>query len=302
MRWSSLILSSVIAFEAYGFDSAAWLMKREVFAREAERMSAFSSTIKPDVSGPAENLVIPFEHYPNGTVKMSLVAGRAQLMPDSPAIWGGAVKAIEYTEDGKELSRIDAEELLVDRDSRCGWAAGKVRAAFRGQATLEGRGIFLDFDERYLQITRDAKITAAGNELTSENADYDHLEGVAMFNGKVRLEHREQSGDVYELFCDRAFAFFEGTNDLRRVVALGSVKMENAKRQGGCAKAVFWNHGRKLIMYGEKGNDAWIREDGSHTGKLSGSKISFWFDSQQVEVEKSSLTIDADALKTVRGR
>ena len=121
-----------------------------------------------------------------------------------------------------------------------------------------------------------------------------------MLDGGVRLKHADR-GTVYDLACDRAFVFLEGTNALRRVVALGAVTLAGGTRSGECDKAVYVRAGGKITMYGGAGSPARLRESGGRAGELQGSRITFWTESEQVEVIDSKLSVEAGALEGRKG-
>ena len=45
-------------------------------------------------------------------------------------------------------------------------------------------------------------------------------------------------------------------------------------------------------MYGDPGSPAKLADGGGKRSEVEGRKISFWLDSEQVEVEGSTLTVD----------
>jgi len=73
--------------EALAFDSAEWLGKRELFAREAERMRGVYSNCVARLETPAENVTVPIETFPDGSVKVLVSAKRAQYFLESGLVW-----------------------------------------------------------------------------------------------------------------------------------------------------------------------------------------------------------------------
>ncbi len=136
------------------------------------------------------------------------------------------------------------------------------------------------------------------DRITSERATYDRKEGVIVFDENVFVDDPE-----YKMHADQVYVFLDGTNELKRVVALGNVALTNELvtaekkelRVGTCAKATYSKAISKLVMYGDESAPASLSTVGKESGELTGRKITFWLDSEQVEVEKSTITIDASS-------
>ncbi len=127
-------------------------------------------------------------------------------------------------------------------------------------------------------------------KVTSERASYLRKDGVIAFAGNVKVDDIE-----FKMHADEVFLFLQGTNDLRRVVAIGNVAVTNGLRCGSCAKATYNRELAKVVMHGdaEKGIAARLEDNGKHRSSVEGRKITFWIDTEQVEVEQSTVTVDA---------
>ena len=125
--------------------------------------------------------------------------------------------------------------------------------------------------------------------ITSRAADLDRKEGVVMFEGDVVVRY---SNDC-TMCADRLYIFLAGTNELSRVVALGNVSITNETRTGTCAMATFRRKKSEIEMFGD-GKDALARlvERGDDAGALEGTRIRFWLDTEQVEVENSRISAE----------
>lgn len=124
-------------------------------------------------------------------------------------------------------------------------------------------------------------------EIAAGRCDFDRREGVAYFEGAVRVDYRPG----YTLCADRLFAFFEGTNDLQRIVALGNVAVTNEGRFGSCDKAVFRRRAGEIEMFATKdGARARLVDPGA--SEASGRKIKFWLEGEQVEIVDSKITVN----------
>lgn len=129
-------------------------------------------------------------------------------------------------------------------------------------------------------------------KITSERTDYDRKEGVIMFDRNVCVDDVE-----YKMHANQLYVFLDGTNDLKRIVAIGNVAITNETRVGTCAKAAYTKSTAKIVMYGDGASVmARLEDNGKNRSSVEGRKITFWIDSEQVEVEGSTVTLDAGKL------
>ena len=143
--------------------------------------------------------------------------------------------------------------------------------------------------------SRDAVITA-------DRTDYDRKEGVVLFDRNVYVDDEQ-----YQMHTDRLFLFLDGTNDLKRLVAIGNVAITNENRRAYCARATFNKKLGRIVMYSSDDITAELREEGKKGSEVKGEKITFWIDSEQVEVENPVITMPGgfggkDSLKKAVGR
>ena len=131
---------------------------------------------------------------------------------------------------------------------------------------------------------RDAKISSA-------TMSYDRKEGVIFFNRNVYVDDEQ-----YQMHADRVYVFLSGTNDVKRLVALGNVALTNEFRSATCDKAVYEKSAAKVVLYAAENGVATLKDESEKGGTITGSKITFWLDSEQVEVEGSTLKIEGGAL------
>ena len=125
--------------------------------------------------------------------------------------------------------------------------------------------------------------------ITSRSADLDRKEGVVMFEGDVVVRY---SNDCM-MCADRLYMFLAGTNELSRVVALGNVSITNDTRTGTCAMATFRRKRSEIEMFGNGTNVvARLVERGEDAAALEGTRIRFWLDSEQIEVEDSRISTE----------
>ena len=128
--------------------------------------------------------------------------------------------------------------------------------------------------------------------ITSERTDYDRKEGVILFDRNVYVDDEQ-----YQMHADRLFVFLEGTNDLKRIVAIGNVSITNEQRTASCSRAVFTKAASKIVMYGDETSNAKLEDPSQRGGVAEGKKITFWLDAEQVSVEGSAVRLPGGMLK-----
>ena len=141
-----------------------------------------------------------------------------------------------------------------------------------------------------------AAATVGGTaKISSSSVYYDRNEGFAYFSGRVHVEDSK-----YQLHADRAYVFMNGTNELKRIVALGNVAMTNeSKRAYGEKVSYYRDRGMVVLSAGEKGAAEVREETESGPRVVRGKKIKFWIESKQVEVVQAE--IEAQAPETMNG-
>ena len=136
---------------------------------------------------------------------------------------------------------------------------------------------------------KEAAMEIKSARITSRSADLDRKEGVVMFEGDVVVRY---SNDC-TMCADRLYIFLSGTNEQNRFVALGRVSITNDTRTGICAMATFRRKRSEIEMYGNGTNVlARLVERGEDASALEGTRIRFWLDTEQVEVEDSRISAE----------
>ncbi len=128
--------------------------------------------------------------------------------------------------------------------------------------------------------------------VTAQHADYDRKEGVVFFDGKVEAADGEMN-----LHSDRLYLFLDGTNSLKRIVVLGKVAITNGMRSGACARAQYLAKEKRIVMFGAEDRPAKLVDDSSRRSEVVGKKITFYVDSEQVEVEDPVITVEGGDAK-----
>lgn len=127
------------------------------------------------------------------------------------------------------------------------------------------------------KTNRIAKITAASTY-------YDSKEGVAYFAGNVCVDDQE-----YQLHADRAYVFMDktGTNDLKRIVAIGNIALTNDTKRAYGGKVSYYRAEDMVVLYAPTNEHAYceVRDEKTNPPQsVKGEKIKFWIGSEQVEV------------------
>ena len=187
MKLSINIAAVLAALAANAFDSADWLGQRELLDREAERLCGAYAKYRSLAKDPAESIVVPVESHSDGSIKTSIGAKRAQFFINDGFIWGEGVAVRQLGRDGSVEMMLDADDCVVDRSTRSGWVEDHAHAEFRNDAVLDGDRVYFSAIEEYLKIYTNTVLRADGKELRSIRADYDHKNGVAMFDGDVEF-------------------------------------------------------------------------------------------------------------------
>ena len=94
-----------------------------------------------------------------------------------------------------------------------------------------------------------------------------------------------------------------GTNDLKRIVALGNVAITNGTKRAYGAKATYQRENGVVILRAGEGGSAEVREADSDGDRVvRGKAIKFWTGSRQVEVLEAEISAPSGgALDNVKG-
>ena len=316
------------AFAARPFDSAAWLERRADLTHEVERLrDAYASCVKL-LKSPAEDVALPVETFPDGSVKTTVTAKKAQYFLSTELVWAEGVVVRTFREGGAPDLELEAASGVVDRQTKSGWAEGDVRIT-QGGSVFRGRGVYFSSPEEYVRVTRDSDFTstdvkgqeaaflpagfapaaaakaaasdaeasgakAAAVRIRSVTSDFDRKAGVILFEGGVRVDY----GADCTLCADRAFAFLAASNRLTRVVADGSVVISNGLRVGTCALATYRKAKGEIEMFGSRGGaKARLSERGDRASDVEGDRIRFWLDAEQVEVSNARISTEHEGKK-----
>ncbi len=153
-------------------------------------------------------------------------------------------------------------------------------------------------------LPKEAKqLTGRPAKITSDSTVYNRKEGIASFEGHVHVDDEQ-----YQMHADRVFLFMEGTNELKRIVAIGNVAMTNEARRAYGAKATYSKKNGLVVLYSGNGITAEVRDESKVQDQVvRGSRIRFWIGTEQVEVDDADLSGaapggGASSLKKVLGK
>ena len=140
------------------------------------------------------------------------------------------------------------------------------------------------------RVKRPAKVTSASTY-------YDRKEGIAVFTGKVHVDDEE-----YQMHADKAFLFLSGTNDLKRIVAIGNVALTNETKRAYGSKASYYRDTGLVILYAQTNGVAEVRDEKPDGDQIvRGRKIKFWIGAEQVEVIDAEITAPANGVEGFDG-
>lgn len=123
--------------------------------------------------------------------------------------------------------------------------------------------------------------------ITSRSTDFDRVEGVVLFEGDVVARYSRD----FLMCADRLYMFISASNELSRVVAVGSVSITNEQRVGTCEMATYRRRKGEIEMFGDgKERPAQLVEFGEANSSVIGTRIRFRLDAEQVEVENSQIS------------
>lgn len=160
--WTAACLAAVAALAAAAFDSQKWLDERADDSDMMRLRAAYRDCVAK-IEAPAENVSLPLETFPDGSVKSRLTARRAQMFPDSPFIWGEDIRVEQYKDAGgtNVWASLNAENCVVDRQTKTGWVEGAARMIY-GDSAVKGRGIYFSLPREFIKILSQCEIRTRG--------------------------------------------------------------------------------------------------------------------------------------------
>ncbi len=147
----------LLAFEVHAFDSAAWWEKCSALSHEADRLRLAYRQCVGNLQTPAEDVTIPIEMFPDGSIKIIVHARKAQYFLSTGFVWAEGVTLRQFKRDGSLDITLEVQNCVIDRATKSGWAEGAVTLT-QGETVLRGRGVYFSSPEDYLRVTQDSDI------------------------------------------------------------------------------------------------------------------------------------------------
>ena len=156
-RWSMVIVlcmaaaAAMTCLAAHALDLLSWRTQRELHMHEADRLRMAYSNCLQRMDCPAEDVTVPVETHPDGSVKLVVHAKRAQFFLDTGLVWAENVVVRRFEPDGTLDTRIDARSCVIDRFTKSGWAEGAARVQ-HGKTSFAGRNVYFSSSESYVRV------------------------------------------------------------------------------------------------------------------------------------------------------
>lgn len=99
---------------------------------------------------PAENIILPLDHFSNGRLRAQLRAGKAQIFADG-LIFAEDLTVEMFDEEGRADGMLKAEGCVFDRSKKHGYCEGNVSMEKDGDR-LSGRGMYFSFEGQFIKI------------------------------------------------------------------------------------------------------------------------------------------------------
>ena len=125
----------------------------------------------------------------------------------------------------------------------------------------------------------------AGMTITAERLEFDYKELVVAFDENVHVVDPQ-----FSLVADRVLVFLEGTNQMKRIIALGNVDMVQTDRHATCAKAVYDRATGQVVMTGTP-----VLSRGSD--RVAGKEIVLHLNDERVIVTGATMSVSPETMK-----
>jgi len=102
------------------------------------------------------------------------------------------------------------------------------------------------FAEDPLAALRATRPKGGTTTITSDTLEFNYKDFVALFDGNVRVEDPQ-----FTLTADKMLIFFDKTNEVRRLDAIGDVKVVSDDRTGSCGRAIYTRATGTIVLQGD---------------------------------------------------
>lgn len=142
-------------------------------------------------------------------------------------------------------------------------------------------------------LAADNVTTGSTAKITADSTFYNRKEGFACFRGHVSVDDSR-----YQMHADSAFVFMDGTNAMKRLVAIGNVAITNDTKRAYGAKATYYRNPGFIVLVGSSNVVAEVRDESPKgTQVLRGRKIKFLTESEQIEVIDAQISTPVNNVK-----
>lgn len=240
---------------------------------------------------PIEGLILPLQHYEDGTIKVQLKAGHAEV-PEQGDIQALNTRVEFYTEEGNLDGLIMAGKCRYSRQKGIASSESKVRIE-KGQLVITGTGFKWNAGEQVVRLMDNVKVVmsplltrenrsdleTADTVITSKNLTFDYKRSIAVFKKNVVMDDPKA-----RIESDKLNVLFQGTNDVKSVTAVGNVRLWHNDKTATCQRAIYMAKADKVILTG----DAKLNRDND---SLMGDIITFRLDEDKVSCKRARLII-----------
>ena len=130
------------------------------YAADEARLKVAYTNCVSRLEHPSEGITVPVESHPDGSVKVNVMADKAQFFDKESLVWCGRVTVCEYNLDGTIKMAFRADDCIVDRSTKSGWISGRGAGA-TGKTRIVGHGIYFSFSDEFVKISSKVAITSS---------------------------------------------------------------------------------------------------------------------------------------------
>ena len=115
--------------------------------------------------------------------------------------------------------------------------------------------------------------------ISSDRMEFDYKDFIALFEGSVKVKDPQ-----FSLSADKMLVFFENTNDVKRVDAVGNVYLVSGDMTATCGKASYTAKNGTVAVQSNPGEPMPIVTKGEN--RITGELMTIWLNEELVVVEK----------------
>ena len=161
LRRFCIILYALLPIALFASEDLADMSSLTAKYRDDEaRLKVAYSNCLSRLDHPSEGIVVPVETHPDGSVKVNIMADKAQFFDKESLVWCGRVTVCEYNLDGSIKMAFRANDCIVDRNTKSGWISGRGVGA-TGKTRISGCGIYFSFSDEFVKISSKVAITSS---------------------------------------------------------------------------------------------------------------------------------------------